>query len=243
MTEPEATLGGLRETRQVQLWTVALGGQDAWQGEYWKTLSSDERERAGRFRFVRDRERFVAARGKLRWLLAEYLALSPAEVVFEYGAHGKPSVAGEKELRFNLAHSGEYALYAFCAGRRVGVDIEQIRSIDDQEALARRFFSRKECDDLMSVATNERNAAFFAGWTRKEAFVKATGAGLTMGLQSFRVALLPGLPAALLASEWDGKWTMFDVHPADGYRAAVVVEGDGYELHSMKSDFAMSKER
>jgi 4'-phosphopantetheinyl transferase len=228
MAEVSANLDTLRDSAEVELWTVDLGAEAARQDDYWQILSKDERERAERFHFVRDRDRYIRARGKLRCLVAEYLAQAPADVVFGYGPQGKPEVQGD--LQFNLAHSEDFALYAFTAGRRVGVDIERLRAMDDAEALATRFFSAEECRDLMSVPQAQRNAVFFACWTRKESFVKAVGAGLTLPLKSFRVAVLPDAEVKFLANQHAGKWTLFDVHPAMGYRGAVTVEGQASRL-------------
>jgi 4'-phosphopantetheinyl transferase len=235
MLESPATLDALRATGEVQLWTVALDGETSQQDEYWKTLSEDERQRADRFRFERDRERFVRARGKLRSLLGEYLSQHPVDVRFTYGLQGKPGVEGD--LQFNLAHSGGYALYAFSVGKAVGVDIEQLRPMDDAEALAERFFSPEECGDLMSVPVEQRNAAFFACWTRKEAFVKAVGAGLTLSLKSFRVSVLAGDQARLLRNDHEGKWTLVDLRPPDEYRGAVAVQGGDCRLAVMENEF------
>jgi 4'-phosphopantetheinyl transferase len=234
MLESPASLDALRATGEVQLWTVKLDGEASRQDEYWQSLSEEERQRAERFHFVRDRERYIRARGKLRSLVGKYLSQLPEEIRFTYGAQGKPAVAGD--LQFNLAHSGGYASYAFSVGKRVGVDIEQARPMDDAEALAQRFFSPEECDDLLSVRHEQRNAAFFACWTRKEAFVKAVGAGLTLSLKSFRVSLLPGAEAGLLKNDHGGEWTLFDVHPVAGYCGAVAVEGGPCRLVAMKAN-------
>ncbi|HEX4487757.1 MAG TPA: 4'-phosphopantetheinyl transferase superfamily protein [Terriglobales bacterium] len=235
MLESPATVDALRATGDVHLWTVALDGEALRQEEYWQTLAEDERKRAERFHFVRDRERYVRARGRLRSLLGEYLSQDPANVQFSYGPQDKPAVEGG--LQFNLAHSGSYALYAFSFGKRVGMDIEQLRPMDDAEALAQRFFSPEECRDLISLPADQRNAAFFACWTRKEAFVKAVGGGLALPLKSFRVSLLPGEEVCLLKNDNGGKWTLFDVHPAAGYRGAVVVEGGECQLVPMENKF------
>jgi 4'-phosphopantetheinyl transferase len=232
MASDEVTLDRLRARREIQLWTVALEDEAGRQPQYWQTLSADERARAERFHFARDRDAYIRARGTSRRLLSEYLSLSPSAIVFTYGAQGKPAVAGQQDLQFNLAHSGDYALYAFCAGAQVGVDIERMRKMDDQESLARRFFCAEEYAELMTLSGEARARAFFAGWTRKEAFLKALGVGLTKALHSFRVSLLPDAPARLLSGASD-EWTLFDFPQVDGYGAAVAIEGTGYFIRTM----------
>lgn len=240
----DATLESLRDTRrdtrQVQLWTLRLPVEDFRRTVYWESLSGDERKRAARFHFERDREAFVSARGRLRELIGQYLSIAPGKVVFSYGAQDKPAVENACGLQFNLAHSGDWALFGFCADSRIGVDIERVRAMADQEALAARFFSPEECADLMHMPKAERESAFFACWTRKEAYVKAVGSGLSLPLDSFRVTLLPEAAPELLASRDGGRWTLFDLNPAEGYRGAVAVEGQDWALNINMMDHSIT---
>lgn len=224
---PQATLKALQAARIVQLWTMPLVADESSAREHWEILSCDERQRARRFRFAKDRERFVLGRGMLRVLLGRYLSQDPGAVVFDYGPQGKPMISGT-HLQFNLAHSGDIAVYAFCWVQTVGVDIEQRRPMPECEALAQRFFSAEERNELQSLPGSERQEAFFACWTRKEAYLKAAGMGLSLPLDSFRVSVSPHAQPQLYGAE--GEWTLFDLQPPVGYCGAVAVGGRGWKL-------------
>jgi 4'-phosphopantetheinyl transferase len=190
-------------------------------------LGSDERARAQAFLFQRLRDDFTLSRGALRLLLSEQVKMPPATIGFEYGPHGKPALpGGDTSLRFNVSHSGGLLACAIADGCDVGVDVERHRPMDDDESLARRFFSPGECEDLAKADARSRTAAFFDCWTRKEAFVKARGGGLSIPLDSFRVSLTPGA-ATLLACGGDAgdprAWTIHPFEPAAGYSGAVAI--------------------
>lgn len=196
-----------------------------------RLLSGAERERAGRFAFPRDARRFIVGRARLRQLLAERLDTSPEGVELTEGPHGKPALADGKwttDLRFNLSRCEEVAVYALAPGREVGVDVEAVRFLPDADAIAARWFSRVEQEAYASLGPEERLAGFFHCWTRKEAFVKALGAGLSYRLDRFDVTLAPGAPAELLRVErtpGDARvWSMTSFVPAPGFVAAVVAE-------------------
>jgi 4'-phosphopantetheinyl transferase len=201
--------------------------------QFASTLTEDEIERAERFHFERDRNRYVVSRGLLRELLGRYLKRNPAQVRLIYGPNGKPELAGyeaDHTLQFNLAHSGEIALYAFTQGRPIGIDVEKVRTLSDADGLAKRFFSAKEYLAWRSLARGDRLAAFFRCWTSKEAFIKAIGAGLSYPLDQFDVTLSPDEPAGLLAIAGDVKeakrWSVRALYPAQDYAAAVVALDD-----------------
>jgi 4'-phosphopantetheinyl transferase len=204
------------------------------------SLSADERERGRRLRFDRDRRRFVAARGLLRGLLARHLGLEPGRLRFRYGATGKPFLAGADGPRFNVSHSGGLALLAFAWGREVGVDVEQTRPVPEAETIARRYFSAREAAELARLPGSEREAAFFRCWTRKEAFIKATGEGLSRPLDAFDVTLAPGEPARLLrvAGEPEAacRYWLEDLSPGRGYAAALAVEGGPARVVCRRAD-------
>jgi 4'-phosphopantetheinyl transferase len=194
-------------------------------------LSADETERAGRFAFERDRRRYIVARARLRQLLGERLGAAPESLRFVYKPHGKPALArcpAQRDLRFNVSHCGEVAAYAFAEGREVGVDIEEVRELSDADDIAMRCFSRRERAAYMHLPVRERPQGFFNCWTRKEAFIKALGEGLSHPLEAFDVSLAPGKPARLLrvggvpASRCG--WTLSSFEPAPGVVGAVAVQ-------------------
>lgn len=207
------------------------------------TLASDELTRAARFRFARDRTRFIAARGLLRTILARYLLGEPGMLTFSYNAYGKPSLAQmpqNYELSFNLTHAHDMALYAITRNRTVGVDVEYINRQMEWESVAERFFSPYEVRMLKAVSPDMRHVAFFNCWTRKEAYIKARGMGLSLELDSFDVTLAPGEPAALLNIREEGQhisnWSLYDLHPGEAYIAALAVEGHASSLKCWKYD-------
>jgi 4'-phosphopantetheinyl transferase len=206
-----------------------------------QVLSPDERARVDRFIFEKDQRSHLVSRGWLRVLLGRYLDVPADQVVFEYGAYGKPRLAGRTQpsphhapLQFNVSHSGEFVLIAVSAGRALGVDVERIRPDTEAVALAERYFSTHERAALAGLASGLQHDAFFNGWSRKEAFIKACGTGLAMPLDSFDVSLAPGETARLIATRPDAdearRWTMRAFDVADGYKAALAVEGSGWTL-------------
>jgi 4'-phosphopantetheinyl transferase len=200
------------------------------------SLSPDERKRAARFRFDRDRDRYVVGRGLLRRLLSSYVGIGAAELSFVYGPYGKPLLANS-ELWFNLSHSGAVALFAFSTAGEVGIDVELDAPAFARERIAERFFSPAEVRALRSLPSELQGHAFMACWTRKEAFIKARGDGMSLALDSFDVSLTPGSPAALLRTEWSadepGQWRLGDVSDPDrGYVAAVALRGNGWRVIS-----------
>ncbi|MDT5062756.1 MAG: 4-phosphopantetheinyl transferase [Acidobacteriota bacterium] len=200
-------------------------------------LSPDEVSRAERFHFERDRASFIVARGMLRTILAVYLKLHPAQLQFRYNAYGKPALDGDEAssgLRFNLAHSHELALYAVTRNREIGIDVEYIRADFAGDEIAERFFSSTEIATLRKLSLEQRTEAFFNCWTRKEAYIKARGEGLSFPLDRFDVSLIPGEEPLTLnvhqASSETARWTLQSLMPEDGYVAAMAVEGDGWNL-------------
>jgi 4'-phosphopantetheinyl transferase len=193
-------------------------------------LSEDERARATRFVFDVHRRRFVACRAWLRGRLAERLGRPAMSLRFEYGPVGKPALAGGETLRFNVSHSDRFALLAMAEGAEVGVDIERLRPLSDMNALAERVFSAAERAALAAVPADRRVDAFFAGWTRKEAYIKARGEGIGL-LGAIEVALTPGDAPRLIrvAGQPDElqRWSMEALSPVPGFAAAVCLEGHG----------------
>lgn len=178
-------------------------------------LSDEERQRARRFRFARHRRRYIVARGLLRQLLASRVGTQPRSVELSYGAHGKPRLApgsAAVDLRFSVSHCADFALFAFCRGREIGVDVEALAPLRDADAIARQFFSRGEFRAYSALAPSDRVLGFFRCWTRKEACLKALGGGLQSPLNEFDVP--PGL-------------SLSSFSPAPGHAAALAVESGG----------------
>jgi 4'-phosphopantetheinyl transferase len=193
-------------------------------------LSADERVRVRRFHFERDRRRWLIGRTSIRTLLGRYLGSSPETLSFDYGSFGKPRLTGfETPLQFNASHSGDILLIAVTLDRTVGIDVERIRPDVSVIEIAERFFSPRESGALAALPEALRTDAFFDCWTRKEAYIKARGEGLSLPLNGFDVAFLPGEPAQLLATRPDAaeasRWQIRELDVADGYKAALAVEG------------------
>jgi 4'-phosphopantetheinyl transferase len=220
----------------VDLWKAGLNPPEVSLRLLEQTLASDERTRAERFRFDRDRRRFIAARGQLRMILSRYVEVDPQALVFSYGLHEKPFLAlpFRTGLKFNLSHSGELALVAVTLNREIGIDLEEIRHFDIAERLAERFFSRRENAALRALPEAERLAAFYCCWTLKEAYLKATGNGLARATDSFDVVFDRAEPARLLSVEGKSEeasfWSLLRLAPAPGYAGAVAVEGSGWTI-------------
>jgi len=216
----------------VHVWCAALDLPEQALQPLAALLSADERNRARTFRFERDRQRWIARRGLLRQLLGRYLEVNPAELRFVYGPRGKPALPAPEAPVFNLSHSGGIALFAISAAGsvRLGVDVELIRSDLAHLPLAQRYFSPAEQAALQALPKSQQLAAFFRCWTRKEAFVKALGEGLSVPLDSFDVSL-SSAEAQLLAwrhpAAAQTACTLFDLEPAPGFAAALAVIGAG----------------
>ncbi|HEU4904397.1 MAG TPA: 4'-phosphopantetheinyl transferase superfamily protein [Flavisolibacter sp.] len=194
-------------------------------------LSADEVSRASRFRFEKDKIRFIAAHGILRRILGHYLQQYPQKIRFAYAPNGKPILAdglNATTLSFNLSHSGGFALCAITLHRKVGVDIEFIRHDVAVEQIARRFFSQSEVRSLESMQKHELYETFYRYWTRKEAFLKATGDGLSLPMEKIDVSAISGKtlsPATLLRNEKENvRWYVQDLFPGEGYTGAIAVE-------------------
>jgi 4'-phosphopantetheinyl transferase len=211
--------------RIVLVWPVRIEAPRAVADWFALHLSEDEKGRAARFRFEHHRNSFVIARGVLRFLLGQYLNVSPASILFKYGSEGKPALARPAGIEFNVSHSGGLAVFAFTAGREVGVDVERIRSLPDMQSIADRFFCSEEAVELMSLAAGQREHGFYLCWTRKEAYIKAIGDGLSAPLGSFRVTLRPSQPARFVHIANDTSvskaWSLHDLRFASDYAAAL----------------------
>ena len=220
---------------EVHVWRASLRPPPHLLARLDATLSPDERARAARFRFDEHRVAFIAGRGVQRGILGRYTGLHPAAHVYREGSHGKPELDGaaaELGIRFNVSNSGDYALYALTRNREIGVDLERLKPMPDGIDIAQRFFSAPENEVFATLRDEVRDLAFFLCWTRKEAYIKAVGEGLSMPLDRFDVAFTPGEPARILRTRGNPaeaeRWTMLNLDPGPGYVGALAVEGGGW---------------
>jgi 4'-phosphopantetheinyl transferase len=208
----------------VHIWTLPTHASAATLRILESSLPAGEIERANRFRYPHLRDSFVAVHGTLRHLLARYLDLPPARIQLATSPHGKPVLASGG-FHFNLSHSGTLAAIAIGATYPLGIDLEQMRPLPDLEQLARRFFCPEEAAEVLAHPEPVRTQAFYSCWTRKEAYLKATGSGLSTPLHSFRVSVSPTGPARLLHISHDAgaaaSWSIQDLSLADEYAAAL----------------------
>lgn len=223
--------------RRVHVWQASLALPDHARRDLWALLNTEERAQAEQYRSERDRERFAAAHGVLRLLLADYLAVPPTELRFVAGPHGKPDLVrpggrrGGRALRFNLSHSGERALFAFSEGRALGVDLEEIDLRTAHPAIAEKFFAPGERNIILAHSPAERPHIFTRLWTLKEAYLKALGLGLTQPLNSFEIGFEGGAPKLVAPLKTHpGYWHLRELTVAPGYAAALCVEGSDWEL-------------
>ena len=211
--------------RDVHVWIIPIKTSDPAVGHFERILAEDEVDRASRFRFPHLRDSFVITHGSLRYLLGQYLDLHPASICFSYGHKGKPSLSPESTLQFNLTHSNGMAAVAFTSGCQIGVDLEHIRPMNDMEQLAGQYFCPEEIEEIMSLPPKDREHAFFLCWTRKEAYIKAIGDGLSCPLDSFRVTVQPNIDARLIHIGGNmtaaAMWTLHNLSLAADYAATV----------------------
>lgn len=225
------------ERGEVHVWRASLDLEEPSIQSLLRTLCVEEQQRAERFHFQKDCDRFIVARGLLRTLLSRYLDKKPSSLQFVYNQYGKPALSeayGRNPLCFNLSHSHGLALYAVTQNRNLGVDLEYIRTDFPWEEIAERFFSPKENAVLRTLPLDMKHEAFFTCWTRKEAYIKATGKGLSLPLDQFDVSLIPREPAMLISIAGNQQaachWSLQELITDPGYVAALAVEGTGWHL-------------
>jgi 4'-phosphopantetheinyl transferase len=210
---------------EAHAWLVAGRSFAQWAGELRACLSPEERAAERQFHFQRDRDRFAACRGILRRLAAHYLDCSASGIRIVAGEFGKPEICGGG-LQVNVSHSNGLALLGFCREQPVGVDIERMDSGVELDRLAEQTFSGHELHRFRALPEQEKLQGFYNCWTRKEAFIKATGRGMSFPLTAFDVSLEPGAPAQLLRVEGSRRkaaaWRVFDLPPVPGFAAALV---------------------
>ena len=231
------------KANEVHIWSARLDVTEARLKKWQLFLSPDEIQRAYRFHFAKDQNHFIVARGVLRKILSYYMDKQPYEITFEYNKYGKPFIEHDRDsvpLRFNLSHSYGMSVYAIAAGRKVGIDIEYIRENFSDMEIAERFFSPDEVAVLKSLPKKLQKQAFFLCWTRKEAFIKAKGKGLSIPLDQFDVSLAPEQSAKLLKTKYDrldaSRWTLIDIGLFPGYAAALAIEGQSVQVQYQSSN-------
>lgn len=220
---------------EVHVWRARLSVGVSRVSELAGSLSPDELARAGAFRSAQDRARFVVAHGVLRAVLGRCLCVEPVGLRFESGRYGKPRLAADSAdgLTFNMSHSRELGLFAVARGREVGVDVEKVRPLACHQ-IAERFFSPAEAAALRDLPADRRLEAFFRGWTRKEASLKAAGQGRLVPLGRPEVAAPPKEAVAPHGVAREGeerqRWSVRDLRPGRGYVGALAAEGEGWAL-------------
>jgi len=210
---------------EIHLWQTSFSRNTTIE-PYIQVLSEDEIVRANAFKFIIDRTKYVIARGILRILLGHYLNKDPKKIVFSYSEYGKPDCSNTKNLKFNVSHSGDMAIFGFISAHAIGVDIEEIKNDFDTLEIASNFFSTNEIIVLRDTIPDlEKNRAFYRCWTRKEAFIKAEGSGLSFPLDRFTVSLDHDIQATLLETKWKPQerlhWHLSSFVPAPNYIAAI----------------------
>jgi 4'-phosphopantetheinyl transferase len=228
---------------QIHIWRTNLDITKERLEKFKGLLSRDELQRARKYKFERDRDWYVSRRSLLRVLLSNYLEVPPDTITFSYNRYGKPFLRDDfstVQLDFNLSHSGGFALYAFGLETILGIDIERRHYYSDFMKLAERYFSAYEIEELRSLPPQKRSIGFYNCWTRKEAFIKAHGEGLSLALDAFDVSLIPEEPAHLLATRGDlesaDKWRLVAFTAFTGFTAALAVKGSICDLVFLDSN-------
>ena len=214
--------------QNLHIWSLNFVVNDDAFNRYHSLLSEDEKKRAGKFRFYKDRRCYVVTKGVLRLLSGGYLNKDAKAIAFDYEEYGKPRYKHETNLNFNVSHSGDMAIIGFVYDHTIGVDIEKIKNDFDTFDIAINFFSKKEIAALRKIPKLQQYIAFYRCWTRKEAFIKAKGSGLSFPLDQFSVTLDSDLEANLLETLWDtsekDRWQLTSFIPSNDYIAAIIVD-------------------
>ena len=214
----------------VHIWSLNFVVNDNAYRRYHCLLSEDEKKRASKFKFYKDKRCYVVSKGVLRILSGGYLNTDAKTIAFDYGKYGKPRYKHETHLNFNVSHSGDIAIIGFVYDYTIGVDIEKIKNDFDTFEIAINFFSKKEIAALRKIPKPLQHKAFYSCWTRKEAFIKAKGQGLSFPLDSFSVSLDSHEKTKLLETKWDedekNLWNLFSFSPKEKYIGAISVHGE-----------------
>lgn len=228
MTWQEPITSQSLKTEEVDLWKISKYAHENKLESYWAVLNKEEKEKALRFRFTKDRNCAIIARGILRHLISTYIELKPEHINFKFGKNGKPFI-DKYPIKFNVSHSADSIIIAFTKSHIIGVDVECTERDLDIKSVARSFFSDIEVKRLLKLDKEMHKQAFYNCWTRKEAFIKAEGSGLSFPLKEFSVSLESTTDAELIETHWDqkekNKWTLSAFTPAKNYIGALAVKG------------------
>jgi len=218
---------------QIHIWRMFLNQPTEKTQQLSQILSPEENNKANRFYFEKDRHKFILSRGTLRTILSQYLNFPPQNLKFTYSKQGKPTLLTETPIYFNLSHSHEITLYAITLNREIGIDLEFLRPITEAENIVKNYFSNKESALFNTISSDQKPEAFFNAWTRKEAYLKATGQGLSQPLKEVEVNFTPGEPAKLLSIKGDtqkaSEWTLKHLIPHPNYIACVAISAQNLE--------------
>jgi 4'-phosphopantetheinyl transferase len=220
----------LDQRSEVHVWRSLLDLPGEYVDRLAENLTDDERARADRFHFAQDRARFIVAHGVLRSILSRYLIdRAPRELRFTHNAYGKPALdraTTDLDLFFSLSHSRDLALVAVTRGREIGIDVEYVRPDLVEERLAERVFSPAELAALRQLSGPSQVEAFFSGWTRKEAYIKGRGEGLSFPLRQFEVlAKDESTTCVRINGAEPDQWSLHEICAGCGYAAALAVVG------------------
>ena len=219
---------------ELHIWKIELDYDSGHWQPLMALLSNDEQIKADSFRFEKLRLRYIAGRAALRKLLGGYIGCETEAVSFVYNDYGKPSLQDvDSGLRFNVSHSGEIMLAAFALNSKIGIDIEAIQQNIDCMDICQCWFSVQESNALRNLPEEKRIGAFFRVWTRKEAYIKARGIGLSYPLNRFSVSLDETAPALLEhqdCSQEMKSWQIYNIEVSSAYSAAIVIEAARWDI-------------
>ena len=218
------------KAEEIDIWSFSLNCDPSAVSRSFRLLSPDEKQKADRFRFEKDRDRYVVARGSLRRIIGSYLGLQPDQIRFSYNRFGKPFIDDQNvSIRFNVSHSRDIALIAVTSGKEVGIDIEFVDDGLDVLTTAKCIFSQTETSILEKLPSDLRTRAFFKAWTSKEAYLKALGKGFSDESRQFPVSILMDEQKFVFITN-DGhrsrKWSLMSLPSGRNYSSALVVEGE-----------------
>lgn len=225
---------------QIHVWKLDLKNDEVNLNHlYENVLSPDEKKRVDKLRSKDDKKRYIYSRGLLRKKLGAYLDVDPANIRFSYNKYGKPSLNAEvhtEDLKFNVSHSKDIVIYAITRNREIGIDVEYLKDINRAEKIIEKFFSMEEKNFYNSQPEHKRKWAFFALWTRKEAYSKAMGRGIGLPSKDFELNLIPYNEQSSSDSFKKSKWMLYDVEIESEYLAALATEGNDINIKYCKLD-------